>query len=165
MDHLRNALQNALGPATTAAATPTKPAAAEAPRLPDPVASDWIALFRQLGGEVPRDPTMGQLVQRSDARARALADAGRGRDAAALKRARDEFVRDREKRAWALVKERFGALELSEKTYRALKQEEADPEKLLLRLTSRRAEELRGLGAARLREELTQVPPVGGRKG
>jgi hypothetical protein len=99
---------------------------------------------------------MGQLVQRSDARARALADAGRGRDAAALKKAREEFQRDREKRAWAFVKERFAALELSEKTYRALKQEEADPERILARLTNKRAEELRGMGAGRLREELMQ---------
>ncbi len=161
MDQLRQALQKALesgavalAVAAPSAGSPVVPAAPERPKLPDPLESDWIALLRRLGGEVPRDPTMGQLVQRSDGRSRALADAGRGREAAALSRAREEFQRDREKRAWGFVKERFAALELPEKTYRAMKQEDADPERLLTRLTSRRAEELRGMGAARLREEL-----------
>ena len=152
MDHLRNALQGALGlPATPAPAAPAEEAA---PGLPDPLKSDWIGLLRQLGGEVPPNATMGQLTQRSAARARALAVQGRKRDATALERAQDEFVRDRDKRAWALVKDRFAALELSEKTYRSLKQEEVDPVKLLARVTNRRSEELRGMGAARLREAL-----------
>jgi hypothetical protein len=156
MDQLRAALGKALGvtPPEPDAAAP--PAAAD-PALPDPLQSDWIALLRRLGGEIPAGATMGQLVQRSDARARALADAGRKRDAADLKKAREDFERDRDKRAWSLVKDRFAALELSEKTYRSLKQEGVDPVKLLARLSTRRAEELRGMGAARLREEL--LPP------
>lgn len=163
MDQLRNALGKALGvPAPEASNEPVAatPAVGEA-ALPDPLKSEWIALFRKLGGEVPPGPTMGQLTQRSDAKCRALADAGRKRDAAELKKLRDEFEKDREKRAWALVKDRFAALELSEKTYRSLKQEEVDPVKLLTRLTSKRSEELRGMGAARLREELL---PAGGKK-
>jgi hypothetical protein len=148
MDQLRSALSQALGTPAPA------PAAPEVPGLPDPLQSDWVALLRQLGGEIPANATMGQLTQRSDLRSRALADAGRKRDADALRRAKEEFERDREKKAWSLVKDRFAALELSEKTYRSLKQEEADPVKLLARLTSKRAEELRGMGAARLREEL-----------
>lgn len=150
MDHLRSALAQALGRPETA----PEPPAPETPGLPDPLKSDWVALLRQLGGEVPANATIGQLVQRSDARSRALADAGRRRDADALKKAREDFERDRDRRAWSLVKDRFAALELSEKTYRSLKQEEVDPVKLLTRLTSRRSEELRGMGAARLREEL-----------
>ena len=166
MDQLRQALHKALEGgagalvvAPPSAASPVVPEAAARPKLPDPQESEWIALLRRLGGEVPRDPSMGQLVQRSDALSRALADAGRRREAAALSRAREEFQRDREKRAWALVKERFAALDLPEKTYRAMKQEDADPERLLTRLTSRRAEELRGMGAARLREELLPRKP------
>lgn len=151
MDQLRNALKGALGTPETPAAAPAAP---DVPALPDPLKSEWIALYRRLGGEVPPNARMGQLTSRSDVRARALADAGRKFDANALKKAREEFERDREKRAWALVKDRFAALELSEKTYRSLKQEEVDPVKLLTRLTSRKAEELRGMGAARLREEL-----------
>src|SRR5688572_7114946 len=145
MDHLRNALQGALGVPISAAPAPQP----EVPGLPDPLKSDWVALMRQLGAEVPKDATMGQLTQRSDLRAKALGDAGRGRDAAALKKAREDFVRDWEKLAWALVKERFAALDLPEKAYRSFKQEDADPVKLLTRLTNKRAEELRGMGAAR----------------
>jgi hypothetical protein len=154
MDDLRNALAKALGttPAPAPAAAAATPGGDAA--LPDPLKSDWIALLRQLGGDVPANATMGQLTQRSDLRARQLADAGRKREAAELRKAREDFERDREKRAWSFVKERFEALGLSEKTYRSLKQEGADPVKLLGRLTSRRAEELRGMGAARLREEL-----------
>ncbi len=159
MDELRNALSKALG--TPVPEAPATAAAGPADGLPDPLQSEWIALLRRLGGEVPPGATIGQLTQRSDLRARALADAGRKREAAELKKAREDFERDRDKRAWALVKERFAALELSEKTYRSLKQEDADPVKLLARLTSRRAEELRGMGAARLREELL---PAGGKK-
>ncbi len=158
MDHLRNALQGALGTPVSAMPAP----APEVPGLPDPLKSEWVALMRQLGAEVPKDATMGQLTQRSDLRAKALGDAGRGRDAAALKKAREDFVRDREKRAWALVKDRFAALDLPEKAYRSFKQEDADPVKLLARLTNKRAEELRGMGAARLRDELG--PAVGAGK-
>lgn len=157
MDDLRNALSKALGVAP-APEKPTEPDAGVA-SLPDPLKSEWIALLRKLGGEIPANATMGQLTQRSDLRARQLADAGRKREAAELKKAREEFERDREKRAWGLVKDRFAALELSEKTYRSLKQEEADPVKLLARLTSKRADELRGMGAARLREELLPTAP------
>lgn len=162
MDHLRNALSQALGtPATPAAPTPAAPPPADVSSLPDPLKSEWIALFRRMGGEVPKDATMGQLTQRSDVKARALADAGRKFDAAALKKAREDFERDREKRAWALVKDRFEALELPEKAYRSFKQEGADPVKLLAKLTARRAEELRGMGAARLKEELGAAVGVG----
>lgn len=159
MDDLRSALAKAMGAAPPAEAA-AEPAGA-APGLPEPLKSEWIGLLRRLGGEVPANATMGQLTQRSDLRARQLAEAGRKREAAELKQAREAFERDREKRAWSLVKERFEALGLSEKTYRSVKQEGADPVKLLVRLTSKRAEALRGMGAARLREEL--LPAKGGK--
>lgn len=150
MDQLRNALRGALGDAAPAA-TPATPVAPDP--LPDPYASDWIALLRRYE-PVPAGMTLGQLVQRSDARSRALKEGGRGRDAAELKKAREDYGREREKRAWAAVKARFEELALPEKAYRALKQEEADAEKVLVRLRGKRGEELRGAGAARVRDAL-----------
>lgn len=146
MDHLRDALKNALG------VTPPEP---EPSVLPDPYASGWIAALRRYE-DVPKGLSMGQLTQRSDARSRALKDAGRAREGADLKKAREDFERDRDKRAWAAVKERFAALELPEKAYRALKQEEANPEKVLLRLRGAKGEALRGAGAARVRDALLE---------
>jgi hypothetical protein len=135
---------------------PAAPASAPAaPELPDPLASDWIALHRQLGGEVPRDPSIGQLTQRSDALARSLEANGRKRDAAELRRLKEAWLRERARRAWGLVKDRFEVLALSEKAYRALKQEDADPERILTRLRGPKGEALRGVGAAKLREALS----------
>ena len=125
------------------------------PVLPDPLASDWIALHRSLGGDVPRDPTIGQLTQRSDALARTLEASGRKREAAELRRLKDAWVRERGRRAWGFVKDRFEALALSDKAYRALKQEDADPERILTRLRGPKGEALRGVGAAKLREALS----------
>jgi len=160
MSQLRDALRSAL-PVKAAPEAPTlvarepAPSAAPAgPKLPDPLASDWVALMRSLGAEVPKDPSMGQLTQRSDLRSKELAAQGRKRDADELKRAKESFLREREKAAWSLVKARFDELELSEKAYRAIKQEGADPEKVLPRLNGRRGDELRGAGAARVRDAL-----------
>jgi hypothetical protein len=147
----------ALGAFDLAPGTPapeTTPAAPSGPALPDPATSPWIARYRELGGEVPRTPTLGQLVQRSDALARALEASGRRREAAELRQAREAFVRDRAQRAWAAVKTRFAELDLPEKAYRALKQEDVDPEAVLPRLRGARGEALRGVGAARLRDHL-----------
>jgi hypothetical protein len=137
---------------------PLPPAPSAAPAtadLPDALASDWIALHRTLGGEVPRDPSIGQLTQRSDALARALEGSGRKREAVELRRLKDAWLRERARRAWGLVKARFEELALSEKAYRALKQEDADPERILTRLRGPRGEALRGVGAAKLREALS----------
>lgn len=153
MDQLRDALQKLVGPpkaeATPPAAVP--PAAA----LPDPLRSEWIRRYRELGGEVPRDPSWGQLSQRSDKLVRELKAAGRKRESAELQKLREDFTREREARAWALVKARFAELELPERAYRALKQGEADPVKLVERLGGSRGESLRGMGADRLREALS----------
>lgn len=146
MDQLRNAL---------AAATGAKmPAPPPSDGLPDPLRSDWVARLRELGADVPREPTMGQLVQRSDAMGRQLEAQGRKREAAALKGLKQGFLSEREKAAWGKVKDRFAELALSEKTYRSLKAEEADPEKVLVKLRGDRGEALRGAGHARLREAL-----------
>jgi hypothetical protein len=149
LDQLRNALKNAIGGDLEARDAPPPP-------LGDPLESEWGKLLRSYGGDIAPGMTMGQLTQRGVARAKALKDAGRGREADQLKKAQEEYLRDREKRAWALVKERFAALELPEKAYRALKQEGADVEKVLTRLLGRRAEELRGAGAARVRDALAK---------
>ena len=160
MNSLADALRRAAADAGVTVAQPA-PDAAPAPvgspshDLPDPLASAWVTLLRQHGADVPATPTMGQLVQRSDGCARALKDAGRRREAEALTREKDTFLKARAAKAWALVKARFAELDLNEKAYRALKQEDADPERVLIRLRGARGDALRGAGAARLREALT----------
>lgn len=162
MDHLRKALLGAIAPADPAAAptlppgAPERPAPEAAPALPDPLTGEWGALLRSLGVEIPRGPTLGQLTQRSDAKTRELAAAGRRREADTLKRAKESYLRERERAAWALIKARFEALELPEKAYRALKQEGADAERVLPRVSGKRGEALRGAGAARVRDALME---------
>ena len=151
-------LAEALRRAAVANGSPVPEAPAPTPSgtddLPDPLGSDWIALLRSHGVDLPGGPTMGQLVQRSDACARALKEGGRRRESEALVREKDSFLRARAAKAWALVKARFAELELSEKAYRSLKQEDADPERILVKLRGARGEALRGTGAAKLREAL-----------
>jgi hypothetical protein len=156
MNSLADALRRAAADAgVQVAETPSPPPEAPGSGLPDPLASPWVALLRQHGADVPTTPTMGQLVQRSDACARALKEGGRRREAEALTREKDTFLKARAAKAWALVKARFAELDLNEKAYRALKQEDADPERVLTRLRGPRGEALRGAGAARLREALS----------
>lgn len=149
-----NPLLDALKKAGVATPEPTAlPVTAVRPALPDPLSSPWIALLRQ-HVEIPKDPSIGQLTSRSDTHAKVLKTAGRTREAQALTQLKDQFLRERDKRAWEQIKLRFDALDLNEKAYRALKQEGADPIKVLAKLTSRKSEELRGLGAARIRDAL-----------
>jgi len=154
-DALRRAAANAgvQAPADPVAAEDAA-RTAEGDALPDPLSGPWVALLREHGVDVPTNPTMGQLVQRSDARARALKEGGRRREAEALTREKESFLKARAAKAWSLVKARFAELDLNEKAYRALKQEDADPERVLARLRGSRGEALRGAGAARLREVL-----------
>lgn len=155
MDHLRDALKAVFGEPAPGPAAGKGAAEQPAFSLPDPYASDWIALLGRLGGDARPGGSLGQLTQRSDAHVRALKASGRGREAAALKKAREDFHRERERAAWAGVKARFAVLELPEKAYRALKQEEADPVGVLAKLKGERGEELRGAGAARVRDALS----------
>lgn len=136
---------------------PATPAAVPAPvaQLPDPLHSAWVAELRAQRVEIPKDASIGQLTSRSDVRCKELKAAGRTREAAALLQLKEQHLREREKRSWELVKERFAALDLNEKAYRALKQEAGvDPVKVLAKLTSKRSEDLRGISAARVREAL-----------
>jgi hypothetical protein len=158
MSDLKLALLGALKQKGLPEPVAAPPVAAAAPigiaALPDPLQSEWVAAMRAQRVEIPAGATIGQLTSRSDVHAKELKGAGRARDAAALTQLKEQFLRERERRAWEMVKERFLALELNEKAYRALKQEGADPVKVLARLTSKKAEELRGMGAARVREVL-----------
>jgi hypothetical protein len=154
MDQLRNALR---GVGLTGVAPPVEErAGVERDGLPDPLASDWVALMRSLGAEVPAGATLGQLQARSDARVKALRGLGRAKDADALKRAREAYAAERAQRAWTRVKARFAELELPDKAYRALKQENAEPEKVLGRLRGSRGEALKGAGSARVRDALLE---------
>ena len=161
MDQLRNALTNAIpkpsGPEEAgrpALRTDTPPARPRGPVLPDPLASDWVAAMRRLRVDVPREPTLGQLTSRSDVASRDLEGQGRKREGKELRSLKEGFVAQREKAAWALVKERFAQLDLSEKSYRALKQEGAQAEKVLEKVWGQRGEALRGVGHARVKEVL-----------
>lgn len=155
MGTLQDALKNAIKPEQSGSLV-----AADAPPpvgvalLPEPAKSDWAARLRALGVPVPADAGSASLVQRTAALIKELDRTGRTRESKEIGRLRDEFLREREKRAWEGVKARFAEMDFPEKTYRALKQESADPEKVLARLYTRRAEEWRGIAAAKLRDQL-----------
>ena len=139
-------------------ALPEGPAAPEpvaVPELPDPMKSAWVARLRQEGVAIPAGPTMGQLVQRSAARVRELEAEGKGRAAKELAALQARFQAERTDKAWALVKARFDALALPERAYRALKQNGSDPVKVWEKVQGARGEKLRGAGADRLRELLS----------
>lgn len=160
MDQLKAALQKSLGTAESPLEAREAPATGPSP-LPDPLRSAWGARLRELGVEIPRDATVGQLSSRSDVRAKELAAQGRKRDADQLRQLKEQYLREREKAAWAAVKARFEELALPEKAYRALKQEGADGEKVLVRLHQKKGLELQGAGAARVRDELMAVAKKG----
>ena len=130
------------------------PPAPEAEAEPDPNDSDWArCLARHVS--IPPGAGLARLRQLSDVQVKALKKQGRKRDAKELARLRDDWLRKAERRAWAKVKARFAELELSDKAYRALKQQgRRSPDKLLKRLNTRAAEDMRGAGAARVREWL-----------
>lgn len=146
METLKHALSQALGTAPPPEASPSP--------LPDPLASPWVAQLRMLRAQIPPQPSLGQLRQRSDATVKELKKAGRNRDAAELQKLRDDFEKAREKAAWAEVKSLFESLELPERAYRSLKQaEHLDPADLLARLQKKGAS-LKGAGADRVRDSL-----------
>jgi hypothetical protein len=94
------------------------------------------------------------LRQRSDALVRELKAAGRGRDAAALQQLREDYEKLRTRTAWGLIKERFEELNLSERAYRAIKQQEGlEPVDVLARL-KKHGENLMGAGADKVRDTL-----------
>lgn len=160
MSDLRSQLVAKLGarPPEPAPATPATPAA---PDL-DPDAhlgTPWMSLLRAVRAPgapaVPPKPNLNAARQLTDKAVRALKDAGQTRAARELADAREDFLKRREKDAWSLIKTRFGELDLPERAYRALKQSEVDPEKVWARLRKAKAEDLKPLGADRLRDLLT----------
>jgi hypothetical protein len=145
MDQLKNALSSALG---------QKPPEETAPILPDPARSEWAMALIQSGANLPAKPTLGQLRARSDALVKELKNAGRKRESAALQSLRDEFEKEREKLAWAAIKERFEEQALSERAYRALKQTpQVDAVEVLNRLLKSKGT-LQGAGADKIRDTL-----------
>jgi hypothetical protein len=150
MDALKQALSGALG-----IAPPPPPPAGP---LPDPMASPWVAQLRVLRAQIPAQPSLGQLRQRSDALVKELKKAGRTRDASDLQKLREDFEKARDKAAWAEIKGLFERLELPDRAYRALKQaENLDAADLLGRL-EKKGESLKGAGADRVRDTLLGKP-------
>ena len=141
----------------------------EAPALSDPAPPQPLDDDAHLGGpwhrrlaELARGfsvqladrPKLGQARQATDQLAKQLKKAGRGRDARELLELRKAFLSRRDKAAWAVVKERLGGLDVSDKAYRSLKQSSADPVKLIEAI-DRAGERLRGASPKRLRSLLS----------
>ena len=146
MDQFKLALSKATGAAPPAPAPPDP--------LPDPIASPWYRQLRSLGAEVSPQSSLGNLRQRSDVLAKELKKAGRTRECAELQKLRDDYEKAREKAAWSEIKARFESLELPDRAYRALKQQEKlDAPEVLNRLL-RKGESLKGAGADRVRDFL-----------
>ncbi len=150
MDQLRNALETA-GMQDTGKATP---AVAPAP-VEDPHKSTWVRLLGQFTA-VPKGSTIGHLEQLLHKTVKQLKGRGRKREARELKDHHGSWRKKVDKQAWAAVKKCCAELELSEKTYRAVKQSGRDPSKLLQKLQTRRAAEYRGASAKRVQAWLLQ---------
>lgn len=121
--------------------------------------SPWVAMLHgvlPVGGvaALPQDAKLARCQQATAQALKALKKAGRGRDARALAKARDEYLARREKLAWGRVKARFQEAGASDKAYRGLKQGDADPERVLRHLDKVSDGELAAAGARRLRELL-----------
>lgn len=155
MDAFKDALRGALADQDALIVTETaEEPAAPGEDAPDPHDSDWVRCLRR-HVEVPGDAGVARLRQLSDVQVKELKSQGRKREARELADLRDDWLRKADRRAWAEVKQRFAELELPEKAYRALKQQpDAQPERILQRLRTRAAEELRGASAKRVREWL-----------
>ena len=120
--------------------------------LPDPLTSAWVALLRR-HVSLPEQATLGQLRARSDAAVKELKGRGRNREAAELRDLRDDYEKARAKAAWSEAKRLFETHALPERAWRAVKQADCDPEKLLARLRKLGAS-LAGAGADRVRDAL-----------
>ena len=120
----------------------------------------WIAELtkprRVPGGpEIPPRPSLGAAQMLTDQLAKAMKKSGRGKDGKALKALREKFLTRRDKQAWAQIKLHFKAHDLSDKAYRGLKQAGSDPIKALAKLDRVSPDELRALGAQRLKALLS----------
>lgn len=158
MSDLRSQLIAKLG-ASPPAEAPAAPSAA-----PDPLHADahldtpWLALLRAARAPglaaVPPKPSLNAAKQLTDKAVKALKGAGAAREARALDDARQDYLKRREKLAWAELKRQFTACDLPERSYRALKQAEVDPEKALAKLRRQDPAALKAMGADRLRDAL-----------
>jgi hypothetical protein len=155
------ALQSGLPPGApplAPAAVPAAPLPAELDLLAHLKSPWWTALrshrqhpdLARLGDR----PSLGAATQATDRLLKSLRKEGARRDAEALESARKDFLASREKAAWAAMKEQWTRLSLSERAWRAIKQSEGDPVKLLGRLRALPESELAGMGADRLRDAL-----------
>lgn len=151
----KDALKQALGEGSELKAREPAPSPrAAVPALPGPEGSGWLT---ELARHEPVDAgaALGKLRQTTDLRVKALKKQGRGRDAKSLAKARDDYFKRRDKAAWGAVKARWAELQLSEKAYRRLKQAaRVQPEKVLERLHTRKAQEMTGRGADALMDWL-----------
>lgn len=153
MGTLQDALKSAVAGSSSLVETPVSAPVGVA-LLPSPLLGPWADRLRASGVSLAKDVVPAFLVQKTAALLKDLERNGRNREARELAKLRDDFMRDREKKAWELVKARFAELDFPEKTYRALKQEGAEPERVLAKLYTRRAVEWQGLAAAKLRDQL-----------
>ncbi len=161
MKDLRSQLAAALG---QDASPEPAPAAGGVDLLgPDAHLDDpWLERLRVLHRSIPGAPTLaprpklGQARQVTDQLLRSLKRSGRKGVAKDLGQLRKAFDAKRDKEAWRRTKERFGALGLSDKAYRALKQSGADAIAVWVKLDKSGDDALREMGATRLRDHLTR---------
>lgn len=123
------------------------------------LATPWIAALRKLRdlpdpGRLADKPSLGNARQHTDKAIKALKKLNRTREAEELDDLRSRFLDKRQKEAWAQMKERFGALDLSERAYRAVKQSDVDAVVALERLQKLDEPTLKSLGADKLRDIL-----------
>lgn len=123
--------------------------------------SAWIERLEVLSRSLSDGPALGSNRKLAHAQQltaqvmRALKKVKRQAQAKELGKLRNDWLAQRDKAAWAAVKVRFRELDLSDKAYRGIKQQGADPVLALQRLGSTDADELAGMGAARLKALLT----------
>lgn len=168
MQHLRDQLANALGGSGLRTDAPASAPPRPAPDPVDHLLSDeghigtaWLALLVDTLRQTPNGPALkprpplGQARQVHDQLNKILKAAGRSRELRALVEARKKFDTDREDAAWRRIKGRLEDAGISEKAYRSLKQQEGRDAVSTLRALGRIPDdELRGMGAERLRERL-----------
>ena len=178
MKDLKSQLQERLGslplPATataTATATASAPAAPARPPKVEPKVEDsgalapnahlvspWLVKLRAVrlpGHSVAASPSLGNARQVTDLAVKGLKKAGRPGEARELDDLRDRFMDKRATEAWSLIKQTFTTFDLPDRAYRALKQSDLDPVTVLTRLRALPEDELRGMGADRLRDRLS----------
>lgn len=172
MKDLKSQLQDRLAEAPLPAAATVGPPPPSAPARPEQrreedegalapnahLLSPWLKKLRSVrlpGLSVPPSPTLGNARQLTDIAVKALKKAGRAGESRELDDLRDRFMDKRASEAWSIVKQTFTTFDLPDRAYRALKQSDLDPVTVLTRLRALPDDELRGMGADRLRDRLS----------